>query len=161
MIDLPGLLFVGAACFLLGLVLVDLFWDLRSVGPEPFTEDTADAITAFYSNNLVGTRRRAPYMIGLMPVAFLVLIGALVYKGVHGVGAGDRHAVVTSAASMCILFPLIGLAAASTFPTIFALIAKGRALPLEARHRMHRRLFRQHVLYFVLTVTAIVAHIAL
>ena len=161
MVDLPGLLFIGAACFLLGLVLVDLFWDIRSVGPEPYTEGTADAITAFYTNNLVGTRRRAPYLIGLMPVAFLVIIGALAYKCVHGLGAGDRRAVVASAASMFILFPLIGLAAASTFPTIGALITQGRALPLEARHRMHRRLFVQHVLYFVLTAAAIVAHVAL
>jgi hypothetical protein len=161
MVDLPGLLFVGAACFLLGLVLVDVFWDIRSVGPEPYTEETADAITAFYTNNIVGTRRRAPYLIGLMPAAFLVVIGALGYKCVHGIGAGDHHAVVASAASMLILFPLIGLAAASTFPTIGALITQGRALPLEVRHRMHRRLFMQHVLYLVLTAAAIVAHLAL
>ena len=161
MIDLPGLLFVGAACFLLGLVLVDLFWDIRAVGPEPYTEETSHAITAFYTNNVIGMRRRAPYLIALMPLAFLVVIASLVFKCIHGLGAGDHHAVVTSTASMVILFPLIGLAAASTFPTIGALIAPGQALPLEARHRMHRRLFRQHVLYCVLTAAAIVAHVAL
>jgi hypothetical protein len=161
MVDLPGLLFVGAACFLLGLVLVDLFWDIRAVGSEPYSEETADAITGFYTNNLIGTRRRAPYLIGLMPLAFLVVVGALGYKFAHGLGTGDRRAVVASAASMIIIFPIIGLAAASTFPTIGALITGGRALPLEARHRMHRRLFMQHVAYFVLTAAAIVAHVAL
>ena len=160
MIDLPGLLFVGAACFLLGLVLVDVFWDIRAVA-EPYTEEASQAITAFYTNNLVGTRRRAPYLIALMPAAFLVVIGTLAYKCIHGLGAGDHHAVLTSAASMIILFPLIAMAAASTFPTIGALIAQGRALPFETRHRMHRRLFLQHVLYLVLTVAAIVAHVAL
>jgi hypothetical protein len=160
MLDLPGVLFVGAACFLLGLVLVDLFWDIRAVA-EPYTEETADAITAFYTNNIVGTRRRAPYLIALMPVAFLVIIGALAYKCFHGVGEGDRQAVVASAASMVILFPLIGLAAVSTFPTIGALITQGPGLPLEVRRRMHRRLFWQHVVYFVLTAGAIAAHLAL
>ena len=161
MIDLPGLLFVGAACFLIGLVLVDVFWDIRSVGPEPYTEETSDAITAFYTNNIVGTRRRAPYLIALMPAAFLVVIGALAYKCVHGLGTGDHHAVLTSAVSMVILFPLIALAAASTFPTIGAVIAESKGLPLEERHRLHRRLFFQHVVYLVLTAGAIVAHVAL
>lgn len=161
MIDLPGVLFIAAASFLLGLVLVDLFWDIRSVGPEPYTRETSDAIIAFYTNNIVGTRRRAPYLIGLMPLAFLVVIGTLGYKCYHGVGAGDRHAVLTSAVSIGMLFPLIALAGVSTFPTIGALITQGPTLPLDARHRMQRRLFVQHVVYFVLTAAAIVAHIAL
>ena len=42
------------------------FWDIRSV-VEPYTEETSDAITAFYTNNVVGTRRRAPCLIAMMP----------------------------------------------------------------------------------------------
>jgi hypothetical protein len=161
MVDLPGLLFICAACFLMGVVLGDLFWEIRAFGPEPYTEETADAITGFYTNNLVGTRRRAPYLIALMPAAFLVIIAALGYKCIHALGVGDRHAVQVSAASMIILFPLIGIAAASTFPTIGALITQGRALPLETRRRMHRRLFAQHVTYLFLTALAVVVHVAL
>ena len=160
MMDLPGLLFIGAACFLSGVILVDVLWEIRAVA-EPYTEETSDAITAFYTNNVVGTRRRAPYLIAMMPFAFLVVIGALAYKCINGLGAGDHHAVVTSAASMIILFPLIGLAAASTFPTIGRLITRSGALPLEERHRLHRRLFFQHVVYLLLTAGAIVAHVAL
>jgi lysylphosphatidylglycerol synthetase-like protein (DUF2156 family) len=160
MVDAPGVLFVGAACFLCGLVCVDLFWDIRTVA-EPYTEETADAITAFYTNNVVGTRRRAPYLIMTMPLAFLIVIGALAYKCIHGLDVGDERAVMASAVSMIILFPLIALAATSTFPTIGALIAKGGTLPLETRFRMQRRLFVQHVIYLVLTAAAVVAHVAL
>lgn len=159
--DLPGLLFVAAASFLLGLVLVDIFWDIRAVGADPYTEETSEAITAFYTNNIVRIGRRAPYLIGLMPLAFLIVIGALIYKCAHGVGVGDRHAVLASGLSIGLLFPLIALAVTSTFPTIGALITKSRTLSLEARHRMHRRLFVQHVIYFVLTAAAIIVHVAL
>jgi hypothetical protein len=160
MMDLPGVLFIGAACFLTGMVLVDVFWDLRAL-EEPYTEETSRAITAFYVNNVVGMRRRAPYLIALFPLAFLVVMGALAYKCIHGLGAGDHHAVVTSATSMVILFPLIALAAASTFPTIGALVTSSSERPLEERRRMHRRLFFQHVVYLALTAAAVVAHIAL
>ncbi len=158
MIDLPGLLFVGAACFLIGMILVDIFWDCR-VLEKPYTEETSAAITAFYTNNLVGMRRRAPYLIALFPLGFLVVITSLIYKCVHGVQTGDQHAVVTSAISIALLFPLIGLAAASTFPTIGAVITRSASLPLEERRRLHHRLFAQHVAYLVLTAAAVVVHV--
>ena len=160
MIDLPGLLFVGAACFLEGMILVDVFWDCR-VLETPHTEETSVAITAFYVNNLVGMRRRAPYLIALFPLGFLVVIASLVYKCVHGVQTGDQHAVIASASSIALLFPLMGLAATSTFPTINALITKSASLPLEERRRLQHRLFVQHVLYLILTALAIVVHVVL
>jgi hypothetical protein len=159
--DLPGVLFVAAASFLLGLVLVDIFWDIRAVGPDPYTKETSDAIVAFYTNNVIGTRRRAPYLIALMPLAFLVVVAALGYKCYRGVSAGDHHAVLASSVSMGILFPLIALAAVSTFPTIGSLVTSGTTLPLGTLHTMQRRLFVQHVIYFLLTAGAIVAHIVL
>ncbi len=160
MMDLPGVVFIGAACFVLGMVLVDVFWDTRAL-EQPYTEEASRAINAFYTNNLVGMRRRAPYLIALFPLGFLVVITSLVYKCYHGLTAGDQHAVLTSATSIAILFPLIGLAAASTFPTIGTLVTRGNALPLEERRRMHRRLFFQHVVYLVLTTAAVVAHVLL
>jgi hypothetical protein len=160
MIDMPGLIFVGAACFLIGLVFEMLLWDLRVVA-EPYTEETSTAITAFYVNATLGTFQRAPYLLALMPLGFLIVIAALAFKCIHGLNTGDRHAVVTSTWSIVIIFPLIGLAAASTLPAIRALITRGSALPLETRRLMHRRLFFQHVVDFVLTAAAIVAHVAL
>jgi hypothetical protein len=62
---------------------------------------------------------------------------------------------------MVILFPLMGLAAASTFPTIGVVVTKSHALPLEERRILNRRLFFQHVTYLILTAVAVVAHIAL
>lgn len=160
MIDLPGLLFIGAACFVVGVAFEDLLWDLRSVA-EPYTEETSGAITAFYVNATIGTRQRAPYLLALAPLALLVIVGSLIYKCVHGFGVGDRHAIATSAVSIVLIFPQIGLTAASTLPTIRALITKGEALPLETRRRMHRRVFFQHAAYILLTIVAIVAHVAM
>ena len=65
MFDLPGLLFVGAGCFLLGLVFEMLLWDLRAVA-ESYTEETSNAITAFYVNATLGTLERAPYLLVVM-----------------------------------------------------------------------------------------------
>jgi hypothetical protein len=160
MIDMPGLLFIGAACFVLGVAFEDLLWDLRSVA-EPYTEDTSNAITAFYVNATIGTRQRAPYLLALAPLALLVIVCALIYKCVHGLDIGDRHAIITSALSIVLIFPQIVLTAASTLPTIRGLITRGKTLPLETRRRMHRRIFFQHATYFLLTVVAIVAHVAM
>jgi len=160
MVDTPGVLFIGAACFLMGLVFEGVLWDIRSV-TEPFTEETANAIRSYYVNATIGTRRRAPYLLVLMPLTFLVIIGSLAYKCFHGLGVGDRHAVVTSAASIVIIFPQIVLAAVSTFPSIRTFVTQAGTLPLETRYRLHRRVFLEHVVYLVLTIGAIIAHVAM
>lgn len=160
MLDLPGVVFVGAACFVVGMVLVDVFWDTR-VLEASYDEESAAAINAFYRNNLIGMRRRAPYLIALFPLGFLVLIAALVYKLVQGLNGGDAHAVLAAGVSIAVLFPLIGLAGVSTFPTIGRLVAQGDQLGLDELRRLHRRLLFQHLAYLVLTAAAVVLHVAL
>ena len=157
MIDLPGLVFIGAACFLIGIVFEDFLWDLRSV-TDPYTEENSHAITAFYVNATLGLRARAPYLLIPFPAGFVIVITSLIYKLIHGMNVGDAHAVRTAAWSIGILFPLIAIAGARTFPTIFKMISQRDTLPLEERKRMHQRLFYQHLVYIILTVGAIVAH---
>lgn len=160
MLDLPGVVFVGAACFLIGVVLVDIYWDTR-VLESPYDEAEARAITAFYRNNLVGMRRRAPLLIALFPAGFLVVFGALGYKLVTGWSAGDAHAVRAAGVSLLLLVPLLFVAGISTFPTIGALIAEGDALPLERLQTLQRRLLWQHAVIVLLTAAAVVLHVAL
>jgi hypothetical protein len=156
--DLPGLVFIGAACFLIGIVFEDTLWDLRSV-TDPYTEENSQAITAFYINATLGLRARAPYLLIPFPAGFVIVIVSLSYKLVHGMNVGDSHAVRTAAWSIGLLFPLIAIAAASTLPTIIKMVSARESLPLEERKRMHQRLFYQHVIYLILTVGAIVAHV--
>lgn len=156
--DLPGVIFIGAACFLIGIVFEDFLWDLRAV-TEPYTEENSRAITAFYVNATLGLRKRAPYLLIPFPAGFVVVIVSLTYKLVHGMNTGDANAVRAAAWSIGMLFPLIAIAATSTFPTIFKVIGGSDALPLREREVLHRRLFFQHLIYLVLTVAAIVVHL--
>lgn len=158
--DLPGLIFVGAACFLVGCVFENLLWDLRVV-TEPYTEEQARAITGFYVNATLGLRSRAPYLLIPFPAGFAIVIGALIYKLVHGMNTGDAHAARTAGWSIGILFPLIALAAANTLPTIFKMIAVQDTAPLEERRRLHLRVFYAHLADIVLTVGALVAHVVM
>lgn len=160
MLDLPGVVFVGAACFLIGVVLVDLFWDTR-VLERPYDETQARAINAFYRNNLIGMRRRAPLLIALFPAGFLVVFGALGYKLATAWSAGDAHAIRTSGVSLALLVPLLFVAGLSTFPTIGILLESGDSLPVERQQTLHRRLLWQHVVIVLLTAVAVVLHIVL
>ena len=160
MIDLPGLLFVGAACFLEGMILVDVFWDCRVLETPSHRGDVGRHHRVLRQQS--GRHAQAgSVLIALFPLGFLVVITSLVYKCVHGVQTGDQHAVIASASSIALLFPLMGLAATSTFPTINALITKSASLPLEERRRLQHRLFVQHVAYLILTALAIVVHVVL
>lgn len=160
MLDLPGVIFVGAACFLMGIVLVDLYWDTR-VLESPYDEEQSRAINAFYRNNLIGMRRRAPMLIALFPAGFLVVFAALGYKLATAVSAGNTHAVLTSGVSLGVLLPLLAIAAVSTFPTLGVIVDRGDALSLEERRVLHRRLLFQHIVYLALTALAVVLHVAL
>lgn len=160
MLDLPGVVFVGAACFLIGVVLVDLFWDTR-VLETPYDETQARAINAFYRNNLIGMRRRAPLLIALFPAGFLVVFGALGYKLATGWSAGDAHAVRTSGVSLALLVPLLFMAGISTFPTIGTLLESSDSLPIGRQQTLHRRLLWQHAVIVLLTAAAVVLHVAL
>lgn len=161
MLDLPGVVFVGAACFLLGIILVDLYWDTR-VLERPYDETQARAINAFYRNNLVGMRGRAPLLIALFPAGFLVVFGSLGYKLWTGWSGGDGHAVLTAGVSLVVLLPLIVIAAVSTFPILGVLSSDtADALPLADQLVLHRRVFYQHAVYVVLTAAAVVLHVVL
>ena len=161
MLDLPGVVFVGAACFLIGMILVDLYWDTR-VLETPYDASQARAINAFYRNNLVGMRGRAPLLIALFPAGFLVVFGALGYKLWTGWSGGDAHAVRAAGVSLGLLLPLLVIASISTFPALGVLSSDtADALPLAEQRTLHRRVFFQHVVYLVLTAAAVVLHVAL
>jgi len=155
MVDVPTSLFVGAALFLMGMILVDVFWDIRAL-ESPYTETTWAAIAAFYTNNVVGTRQRAPYLMAPFPLAFLVVFGTLLYRCVHGWSSGDGRELRLAGVTLAVLFPLIVLASASTFPTIAAIIRDDRSVLLAHRQRLHRRMFLHHAAYLVLTGLAVV-----
>lgn len=161
MIDIAGSVFVGAASLLLGILVIDLLWDARSVTEQPFTMATSEAIREYYYNNLVYMAKRTPYILAPMPLAFITVLASLSYKLVHGLRAGDSPATTSALVSIALTFPIIGVAAASTIPTLSKIDAERATLTLEQRHVLQRRIYRQHILYFTLTVVAIAAQFVL
>ena len=161
MIDVPGALFIGAASLLLGILIVDLWWDARAVLEHPFTMDTSEAIREYYRNNLVSMAKQAPYLFLPMPASFLLVVGSLGYKLYHGLSTGSTATVTSAGVSIALTFPLIGLMLASTLPTLSKIEAEHGSLTLAERHVLQRRIFRQHVLYFTLTLAAVAAQIVL
>jgi hypothetical protein len=160
-IDVAGSLFVGAASLLLGILVIDMLWDARSVTEKPFTMATSEAIREYYYNNLIYMAKRTPQILAPMPLAFLTVVGSLSYKLVHGMRAGDSPATTSALVSIGLTFPIIVVAAASTIPTLSRIDAERATLTLQQRHLLQRRIYRQHVLYFTCTVVAIAVQFVL
>ena len=152
---LTSSLFIGAGSLLLGVLVIDLLWDVKTVVERPFTLQHSEEIRLYYQNNLVYMAKKAPIVLAPFPLAFVVVVVSLSLEMIHGVGAGDRATIVTAAASMALTFPFIIVAAVSTIPSI-AKVEAGRAtLALSDRHQLQRRVFHHHVMYAVTMAVAV------
>jgi hypothetical protein len=154
-----GSLFVGAGCLLLGVLVIDLLWDVKTIVEQPFTERDSEAVRQYYFNNLVDMAKKAPLVLAPFPLAFVVVVVSLVIELAQAVRMQDHAATMVAAISVGLTFPLIVLAAVSTIPLIAKVEAGQLSMPLEKRHRLQRIVFFQHVLYAVAMSAAVLLHI--
>lgn len=152
-------LFIAAGSMLIGVLVIDMLWDVKTVVERPFTEQHSEEIRRYYYNNLVYMARKAPVVLAPFPLAFVVVVSSLCVELIHVIGAGDHRQIMTAAASMALTFPFIFVAALSTIPSIAKVEAGHAVLPLADRQRLQRRVFYHHVLYTVTMTAALLLQI--
>jgi hypothetical protein len=156
---LASSLFIAAGSLLIGVIVIDLLWDVKTVVERPFTERHSEEIRLYYYNNLVYMAKKAPLVLAPFPLAFVAVVGSLSIELFHAIGAHDRAGIATAASGMALTFPFIFVAALSTIPSISRVEAGHATLPLADRHRLQRRVFHHHVMYGVTMAAALLLHL--
>ena len=137
--------FIAAGGVLIGVAVIDLLWDVKTIVERPFTEIHSEDIRRYYHNNLVDAARKAPLILAAVQAAFALAVISLLVELALAIRGGDQAAVAAAAVSMALAFPVIVLAHVSTMPLIATVEAGKTSLSLDRRHAIQRRVFFHHV----------------